>query len=299
VDERLAAYLELAETPNDEFVRRLYRFGLRREPEPEALTRAVAGLTEGTLSRATLLAELASSEEFARVRALDEAVAFAAWARRRGERPRELTASAAWDDRLIELPWALARYGGQRRVLDVGYAYAEPAYLAALLDLGAAELVGVDLAESHVPGMRTLRADVRKLPFADASFDIIFCISTLEHVGRDNRRYGYDDNPDERGIETALGELRRVLTRHGRLLISVPCGEPQELEWYVQRDPDGWRGAFEAGGFSVVELEVYEQRAEGWRAASDQPSRPLTDGCLCAELRPRTARAAVRRLLRG
>jgi len=299
MDERLAAYLELAGTADEEFVRRLYRLGLRRDPERAALARAVAGLADGTLSRATLLSELTASDEFARVRALDDAVAFAAWARRHGERPRELTASAAWDDRLIELPWTLARYGGERRVLDVGYAYAEPAYLAALVALGAAELVGVDLAESDVPGMRTFRADVRNLPFPDASFDVAFCISTLEHVGRDNRRYGYDEERDERGIETALAELRRVLTRNGRLLVTVPCGEPEDVGWYLQLDPPGWRRVFEAGGFAVFELEVYEQRAEGWQAAPEPAARPLTDGCLCAELRPRRVPAALRRLLRG
>jgi SAM-dependent methyltransferase len=299
MDERLAAYLDLAGTAHEEFVRRLYRLGLRREPEPEALTRAVSGLAEGTLSPATLLAELAASDEFARVRALDEAVAFATWARRRGERPRELTASALWDDRLVELPWTLSRYHGERRVLDVGYAYAEPAYLAALLDFGAEDLVGVDLAEADVPGMRTFRTDVRTLPFADGSFDIAFCISTLEHVGRDNRRYGYADEADEHGMETALAELRRVLTADGRLLLSVPCGEPQDHGWYVQFDPAGWQRVFEAGGFTVFELEAYEQRADGWHASPADAPRPLTDGCLCAELRPRSVRAVLRRLLRG
>ena len=286
MDARLAAYLELAETADEAYVRHLYRLGLRRDPEPEALDRALTRLADGTLSRATLLAELADSEEFARVRALDEAIAFAARARRNGERPRGLTAAAAWDDRLIELPWTLARYRGEGRVLDVGYAFAEPAYLAALVGLGAPELVGVDLGEADVPGMRTLRADVRSLPFRDGSFDVAFCISTLEHVGRDNRRYGYDEEPDEAGMRAALAELRRVLTRDGRLLLSVPCGEPEEHGWYVQLDPAGWRRLFKDGGFSVVELEVYEQRPDGWRAAPPDPARPLADGCLCAELRP-------------
>jgi SAM-dependent methyltransferase len=146
--------------------------------------------------------------------------------------------------------------------------------------------VGVDLGEADVPGMQTLRADVRSLPFRDGSFDVAFCISTLEHVGRDNRRYGYDDEPDEQGMRAALAELRRVLSRAGRLLLSVPCGEPQEHGWYVRLDPAGWRRLFKDGGFSIFELEVYEQRADGWRAAPADPARPLTDGCLCAELRP-------------
>jgi SAM-dependent methyltransferase len=295
VDPRLAAYLEVAETGDEEFVRSLYRMGLRRDPEPDALERALVRLADGTLSRATLLAELTGSDEFARVRALDDGIAFAAWARRHGERPRELAADAAWDERLIELPWTLARYRGEPRVLDVGYAYAEPAYLAALVRLGAPELVGVDLAHVEVPGLRAVQADVRALPFGDRSFDVAFCISTLEHVGRDNRRYGYEDATDGRGMEAALAELRRVLARRGRLLVTVPCGRPEDYGWYVRLDTERWQRLFEAAGWGIFELEIYEQHPDGWRAVPPAHRGPTPHGCLCAELRPGGLRFGLRR----
>lgn len=297
MDSRLAAYLELAKAGDEDFVRGLYRMGLRRDPEAEALERALVRLADGTLSRATLLAELTASEEFGRVRALDDGIAFAAWARRHGERPRELAADAAWDERLIELPWTLARYGGEPRILDVGYAYAEPAYLAALVRLGAAELVGVDLAHAEVPGLRSVRADVRALPFADRSFDVAFCISTLEHVGRDNRRYGYEDAGDAGGMEAALAELRRVLARRGRLLVTVPCGQPEDHGWYVRLDAEGWQRLFEAAGWGIFELEIYERRPEGWRALPPAHAGPTPHGCLCAELRRGGLRFRLRRRL--
>src|SRR5207247_6350853 len=114
-------------------------------------------------------------------------------------RPRELRAPAGLDERSIEIPWCLARYDGERRVLDVGYAFAEPAYLAGLVALGATELVGADLAHADVPGLRPVVADVRELPFPDASFDLAFCISTLEHVGRDNEVYDVDAAREDGG----------------------------------------------------------------------------------------------------
>jgi SAM-dependent methyltransferase len=76
------------------------------------------------------------------------------------------------------------------RVLDVGYAFAEPAYLAALTSLRAPGLVAVDVAEAVVPGVTPVRANVRSLPFERNSFDVVLCISTLEHVGSDDDRYG-------------------------------------------------------------------------------------------------------------
>ena len=38
--------------------------------------------------------------------------------------------------------------------------------------------------------METVRADIRSLPFKNESFDLAFCVSTIEHVGKDNSGYG-------------------------------------------------------------------------------------------------------------
>lgn len=291
MDERLAAELELAGVPYEELTRRLYRLALRREPEPEALKRAVTRLADGTLSRAALLQELVAGEEFASVRALDDAVAFAAWARSANERPRELRGPADCDERVIEIPWTLGRYRGEPGVLDVGYANALPAYLRALTDAVPGEVVGVDLAEADVPGILGVVADLRELPFEDATFDVAFCISTLEHVGADNTRYGAGAGGE--GMETALAELSRVLGEHGRLLLTVPCGPEEDLGWYVRLPPEQWRRRFEAGGFAILEDEVYGRTPEGWRSVEDGEG-----DCLCAELVQRGVLASFRRVMR-
>jgi hypothetical protein len=257
-------------------------------------------LRDGTLSRATLLAELAGAEEFARVRALDDAIAFASWARAAGERPRELEAPPG-DERPIEIPWCLSRYRPDERLLDVGYAFAEPAYLAALTRLGADELVGVDLAQAEVPGLRSVIADGRALPFRDGEFDVAICISTLEHIGRDNRVYGGEATYDPNGPAAALSELRRVA---GRLLLSVPTGERQELDWLLQLPPDDWEALFERAGFVVFELEVYALGEDGWRSEpSFDPAGVRFAGThasavLCAELHPATLRRRTHETLR-
>ena len=302
MDSRLAAELDVGAVAEEEFVERAYRLLLRRDPEPEARERDLVKLREGTLSRATLLAELAGADEFTRVRALDDAIAFAAWARAAGERPRELRAPPG-DERPIEIPWCLSRYRPDERLLDVGFAFAEPAYLAALTRLGAREVVGVDLAETRVPGIRSVVADVRRLPFRDGELDVAICISTLEHIGRDNRVYGLATEHDDEGPPAALTELRRAA---GRLLLSVPTGEREELDWLLQLPPDEWLELFQRAGFLVFEHEVYVLGADGWRSAPDfDPAGVRFAGdhasaVLCAELHPATlgrrAREAVRRL---
>jgi O-antigen chain-terminating methyltransferase len=277
----------------EEFVVGLYRLLLARDPEPGALADGVARLESGAVSRAGLAFELVSSPEFARVRALDDAVARGLEARLGDERPRELTAPPGSDERPVEIAWTLARYRGEARVLDVGYAHAERAYLEALKAAAPQAPTGVDLVAAEVPGIEGVQADVRRLPFERGSFDVIFCISTLEHVGKDNSLYGVEAERDAGGITHALRELKRVLRRGGRVLITVPAGENEDREWFVQRDPRSWRELFLQAGFAVHEHELYELFDDGWRSV-EQVSEGLRYGMrgpgasavLCAELRP-------------
>jgi len=304
VQGEVQAWLATASGPDHEFVDRSWQLVLRRSPDSEARAAALAKLADGTLSRAGLLRQLVTSDEFDRVEVLDEALSFAAGERskprevRGPARPRELRAPASSDERAIEIPWCLARYDGESRVLDVGYAFAEPAYLSGLVALGADDLAGADLSRADVPGLRPIVGDVRGLPADDHAFELIFCISTLEHIGRDNEVYDVAAPREEEGDESALRELHRVLTRNGRLLVSVPTGERDDQGWQVQRTPEDWVAVFERAGFLVFEDELYVRDPAGWRTATLAEARAARYGdngagaVLLAELRP--ARMAER-----
>ena len=273
---------------------------LRRPIEPEE-RQATAARLEAGMSRAALLQELATSDEYERVRVLDDAVAWAAAQRRAAARPRNLEAPAGTDERPIEIPWCLARYAGEPRLLDVGYAYAEPAYLAGLVGLGAPELTGVDLAVAEVPGLRSVQADLRDLPFEDAAFDVAIAISTLEHVGRDNSQYGLGAEQGD-SLDAALRELRRVAER---LLVTVPTGDGELLAEQAVFTPAEWVERFERAGFLVWEDELYELGVDGWRSVAELSSGvmygdrgPGASAVLCAELRPSRISAKLRLAVR-
>lgn len=279
----------------DDFVERAWRLVLRREPDPGSAQR----VERGEVSRARLVRELVESDEFARVELLDDGLARARFERLREGRPRELLAPAWSDERAIEIPWVLARYAGESRVLDIGTAFAERAYVEGLSELGASGLVTVDLAEPA-----DVIADVRDLPFEDDRFDLIFCISTLEHIGRDNATYDVDAPQEEHGDEAALRELRRVLSRDGRLLLSVPTGVHDDQGWQVQREPLAWIELFERCGFLVYEDELYVRGDGGWRTATLAEARSATyadhgaGAVLLAELRPGTVGEKLRLAVR-
>jgi SAM-dependent methyltransferase len=279
----------------DDFVERAWRLVLRREPDEGSRER----VERGEVSHARLVRELVESREFERLELLDDGLARARRERARRGRPRELLAPAWSDERAIEIPWVLARSGGERRVLDVGTAFAEPAYVEGLQELGAEELVTVDLAEPA-----TVVADVRALPFDDGRFDVILCVSTLEHVGRDTAVYAVEAPADADGDAAALRELRRVLAREGRLLVSVPTGVHDDQGWQLQREPLAWIDLFERSGFTVYEDELYVRGDDGWRtatlaeAASARYADHAAGAVLLAELRPSTVEEKLRLAVR-
>lgn len=302
---RLEGELELASLSDEAFVERAYRLLLRRPPDAAARGPLVTSLRRHEISRAAALCGILESEEFRKLRELDDAIAAGEGARLRRSRLRGLTAPPSSDERGVEVPWVLSRYRGEQSVLDAGYAFAHPAYLAALTRLGATRLTGVDLATAEVPDLEGVRADLRALPFEARTFDLVLCVSTLEHVGYDNSVYGLGDERDEAGIAHALGELRRILASGGRLLVTVPCGQAEDHGWFVQRPVPTWLNEFEEAGFHVSEREVYERGPGGWSAqpaCADPQVRygefgPGASAVLCAELRPRRLGNRLRALL--
>jgi SAM-dependent methyltransferase len=102
-------------------------------------------------------------------------------------------------------------------------------------------------------------ADVRALPFEDASFDVVVANHVLYHV---------DDMP------RALAEIRRVLSPRGRLIAStIGRNHMRQLEELAERFAAGPRTerlaerfGLEAGGahlgaaFTEVEVDRYDDR---------------------------------------
>lgn len=206
--------------------------------------------------------------------------------------------TAGMTERVIEIPWVISRYAGERRVLDVGTTWALPVYSVALAKLPIPELYGVDLVAGRVAGFQMTQADVRALPYEDGSFELILCVSTLEHIGLDVSGYGGEAENHTTGDLAAMRELARVLAPDGRLLVTVPFGRAQRLHWLKQYDQPSWDALV-----GQVDLEVIEEAhyafgdVRGWRRAYaprlpdrgfQEMGAPNATGVLCAALRRRT-----------
>jgi len=93
--------------------------------------------------------------------------------------------SQAWSRRL-EIPWVLREIGQLENltILDVGSgASAMPIYLAR--HGAAVTSIDPDIPSGLPGGVGRIRAALPRLPFRDGSFDVVCCISVLEHLPTD------------------------------------------------------------------------------------------------------------------
>lgn len=143
---------------------------------------------------------------------------------------------------------------------------------------------GTDLDASryrHIDGIQT--ADLTRLPFEDASFDIIICSHVLEHV------------PDD---AAAFTELFRVLKPGGHALLLVPLAhdgngtdedpaisDPAEQDrrfgqWDHVRiyDTDGFTGRMTAAGFKTTLYDPFAANGDRAEALHLNPLEKLPVG---------------------
>ena len=118
------------------------------------------------------------------------------------------------------------------RVLDVGSGFGRHVYECArrgahvvALDYAADEVVGtrdtlaamVDADEISADKLiGVLRGDATRLPFPDATFDVVITSEVLEHIQDD---------------VAAIAEMVRVLAPGGRFAATVPAWLPETISW--------------------------------------------------------------------
>jgi hypothetical protein len=147
--------------------------------------------------------------------------------------------SAVLSERLVEYPWAvwniarLAR-GGKCHLADAGCVMNRGIVVDYVLR--ACEMVWfMNPAQEHLAYTRRAAyviGDVREHRLPESiRFKIITCLSTLEHVGMDTKRYGGPggeinvdvDRPEKNAIPL-VEALYKLLAPDGTLLVSIPYG---------------------------------------------------------------------------
>jgi predicted cytidylate kinase len=150
-----------------------------------------------------------------------------------------------------------------KRILDAGCGpgrdaayFAGKGYDVTGIDMTAAF---VDIAKASVPQAKFLCTDMRKLSFADGSFDGIWACASLLHV------------PKKDASKTLLG-FWRVLSPKGIMFIAVKAGadqgfreggENERARFYAYYGEDEIRKLVGSSGFKVLDV-VVEQKRRQW-----------------------------------
>ncbi len=176
------------------------------------------------------------------------------------------------DERIIEYPWFISKLSDESKLLlDAGSSL----NFEEILDhknLSNKKITIVTLnSESSCfwqKDVSYLFTDLRKLPFLDNYFDIITCISTLEHIGMDNTMIYTKDNKYQEDrkddyLKTIL-ELKRVLKPSGILFITVPFGKYQNLRFFQQFNQDMINQIIRIFNGQGSSINYYKYSNNGW-----------------------------------
>ena len=237
-----------------------------------------------------------------------------------------------WSERCVEVPWMAAHLGSAKRLLDVGWSMSPPEWLGVLLavqDRGT-DLTGIDIispkrVRTRYPAEiveRVLNVPVRVESILDAEpvdglFDVIACVSTLEHIGFDVASPSTDSRtafvrgttPNEAISERNsltdtlfMDSAARLLSPGGSLLISVPAGKgvpilhQDSLGLFTHQfeyDEISWQDITRDERFTVRSEAFFRfDNSQGWQEVptfdhlTDQTSamKPFATGCAMVHL---------------
>jgi SAM-dependent methyltransferase len=182
------------------------------------------------------------------------------------------------DARIIEIPWTLSRVrNAPGRFLDAGSALNYEFVLSSTA-LRDQKVTIVTLAPEGQAfwslGVSYVFGDLRQLDFRDGLFDMVACISTIEHIGMDNSMYAGDSDLGRRGNPTefllAVGELKRVLKPGGKLCITFPFGRYENHGWFQQFDAALVDELIESFQPARAHEAIFRYRPEGWYLSDRQ-----------------------------
>lgn len=149
-------------------------------------------------------------------------------------------------ERVVEILIARLTHAPGKKILDVGHANAMEGHLRMIRSLPRPlDITGIDItpAGERVRSLytRSVVQDVTKTNFPDGAFDLIWCISAIEHFGMDNSlytgQYALDGEMDMRAVE----EMMRILRAGGTLYISVPFGRYEDHGWLRNYNMERWQ----------------------------------------------------------
>jgi SAM-dependent methyltransferase len=187
-----------------------------------------------------------------------------------------------YDERVVEYPWVLSRLSlSKSRLLDAGSVFNFREIIEHPMFSNKDLTIFTLAPESRAFWQRGISyhyGDLRQLPFRDSWFDEICTISTLGHIGMDNRIYTKKEGTGQMRLEAekAVKELIRVLRPGGKILASVVFGKHQLIEWNDSPFAEQFGSVLLRGllrvfsSCSSVSTSFYKYTKNGWNISTEE-----------------------------
>ncbi len=232
-------------------------------------------------------------------------------------------------ERLIEVPWAAQHMIGAKNILDIGFAMSSLDWLGLLLaksehedvSLTAADIVHPERVQGRYPqnwrqqvlSVPITIGDIRICELPQNHFDLVTCISTIEHIGfdeasTDDPSSAFNRSKTAEGVaairsptvnKDVLGAFRQTLRTGGQVIISVPMGRggpvllKDSLGLYTRQweyEPTSWAELTGQAGFEVREQRFFTLGADDCWSEVSGPEQLHHQS---SELKPHASGCAV------
>lgn len=219
----------------------------------------------------------------------------------------KITRTSGFSERIIEVPRAaywLKKFAGKEGcdIMDIGYTMSSLDWLGLLLKLNerdncticAKDIVKPERVKSRYP-QEWLDAifeilveigDIREMQLPENQFDVVTCISTIEHIGfdeaeEDDKSTAFKRSKDENEAritrspdvnEQVLAQFNKALKTGGHAIITTPMGKggpallKDSLGLFTRQweyEADSWNDLASQPGFEIVEESFFGLEKDG------------------------------------
>ena len=150
------------------------------------------------------------------------------------------------DERIIEIPWIILNLRNLKgNLLDAGSTLNNEYIIKKLKNFKVKIFTTLYPEKNYYNylGASYTYEDFVDLSFKSDYFDVISCISTLEHIGFDNEIYNYGKfkkrYKKKNHLNLVIKNFKRVLKNNGKFFVSVPFGKKMKYKNMQQFDFKG------------------------------------------------------------
>lgn len=171
-------------------------------------------------------------------------------------------------EREVEIPFMLDNMPEPpKRILDVSCCYTHS--LSIFEKLGF-DIYGIDLLPyKH---KKFIKADARNIPFKDNYFDVVTCISAMEHFGLVQTPYKTDKVEDKIADIKAILEMKRILKPNGLLILTLPYGKLSfDLKtWIKEYDKKAIDKLINISELKLVKVQYGIEKNDEWVITNEE-----------------------------